>query len=87
MKDKIDTISPMTEIKPTALLWTEIEKQYPQINLSPDLDGLNECPSCHGRGSITKRNFATLSPSDDFEAVCGFCDGDGEIIVKDDRYG
>ncbi len=67
------------------MLWTEFERDYPQINPAPNVVGQNECPECRGRGAITRRNLQTLSPSDDFEETCKLCDGLGEISIEDDR--
>lgn len=67
--------------------WTDIERDYPRVNFMPSEDGLDECPECHGRGSIRRRNMQTLSPSDDYDATCEKCGGEGEVFIKDDRYG
>ena len=65
--------------------WTEIERLYPNYRPTLDNDGMGECPECHGQGTICRRNFATLSPSDDYDETCGVCLGKGRIKINDDR--
>lgn len=68
------------------LKWTEFERTYPHIILFVDEDGETECPVCHGQGEVRQRNYATLSPSDDYYSACEKCDGQGWLKIEDDRY-
>lgn len=67
------------------IIWTEAEVKFSLVNLSPT-DGVDTCPNCHGRGTFRQRNYATLSPSDDFDVECSTCGGEGEVRVIDNRY-
>ncbi|MDG3444597.1 hypothetical protein [Nitrospirillum amazonense] len=69
------------------LKWTDVERDYPAVNLFVDDDGEAECPRCHGLGSERRRNYATMSPSDDFDVACHVCGGEGRVEIIDDRYG
>lgn len=68
------------------LNWTDAEQRFPRIRLMPAADGEDECPDCNSRGSHRTRNYATMSPSDDFDRTCGTCDGEGVVQIIDDRY-
>lgn len=65
--------------------WTAFEREWPNVVIWLDDDGTLDCPECGGLGWVIRRNYATLSPSDDYAADCGCCKGVGSVYIVDDR--